>query len=78
MNSTNREVEIEIKIKPSFFVIDDNFPIEDNINYNNEQFRVFNNQKLKSFDNKKEKKGKRVIYFNNIRNITCKDPDLKY
>jgi hypothetical protein len=54
MSSTNREVEIEIKIKPSFFVIDDNFPIEDNINYNNEQFRVFNNQKQKSFDNKKE------------------------
>ena len=33
-----KKIEIELKVKPSFFVIDDDQPLEENINYNDEKF----------------------------------------
>ena len=59
-----------MKIKPSFFVIDDDQPLEDNINYGNENFTEI----MKRY---KPQSGKRVVYFNNVHQIHSKDPEFR-
>ena len=65
-----KKIEIDFKVKPSFFVIDDDQPLEENINFNNENFQEITRRY-------KPQSGKRVVYFNNVHQISCRDPEFR-
>ena len=74
-NDLFKDIKIKIKFKPSFVVIDDDQPIESNINYKPEHENLFKN--FPKENSKKGDLGKRVVFFIKVENISCNDPDFR-